>query len=267
MPNRMLRDWTDSEAVNQLSLGAERFFVRLIMKADDFGRYHADARLLRSFLYPLISEKVKDSEIVKFLAECEMQCLIDLYEIDGKKYLEINEFRQRLRIMKSKFPPPDKKNDGHLSDTCPQPAADGGNPPTDVSPEGEVEEKKKLEVEVEVEVEEEGEPAKPRPPIPNEFLGIVIYDAEQTILADQKIFEALCIKTQKDVVTAKDVLRKYHLHLQEKELYPKGKKAVVAGFEKWLMNEKKYSNGTHQRSNGTTAPVVKNVTSGDSRDF
>jgi len=262
----MLRDWTDSEAVNELSVGAERFFVRLIMKADDFGRYHADARLLRSFLYPLISEKVKDSDIVKFLAECEMQCLIDLYEIDGKKYLEIKEFGQRLRSMKSKFPAPIIKNDGHLSDTCPQSAADGGSPPTIVCPEGEeeVEEKKKLEV------EEEGEPAKPRPPIPDEFLGIVIYDAEETILADQKIFEALCIKTHKDAVTAKDVLRKYHLHLQEKELYPKGKKAVIAGFEKWLMNEKKYSNGaTHQRfaktgtSNGIDPTVIERTGFGE----
>jgi len=39
MPNRILRDWTDSDRVNSLSAEAERLFIRLIMKADDYGRY------------------------------------------------------------------------------------------------------------------------------------------------------------------------------------------------------------------------------------
>lgn len=141
----MLRDWTDSEKMNKLSVGAERFFVRLIMKADDFGRYYADPCLLRSFLYPRIVEKVKEADISKFLNECQKNDVLSVYEVDAKLYLQINEFGQRLRIMKSKFPLPSARNDGHLSDTCPQPAADCGEPLTSVSPELEVEEKKKLE--------------------------------------------------------------------------------------------------------------------------
>src|SRR5579872_421664 len=137
MPNRMLRDWTDSEAVNKLSVGAERFFTRLIMKADDFGRYYADACLLRSFLYPRIIEKVKESDISKFLNECKAAGLIIVYEIDAKYYLEIKDFGQRLRSMKSKFPSPHKKNDGHPSDKCAPVADNGGHPPTIVSPEEE----------------------------------------------------------------------------------------------------------------------------------
>ena len=61
-------------------------------------------------------------------------------------------------------------------------------------------------------------------------------------------FEAICIKTGKDKYSASESLRKYHLYLEEKEQYPKGRKAVFAGFEKWLMNEKKFSNGTHQQT-------------------
>lgn len=78
----------------------------------------------------------------------------------------------------------------------------------------------------------------------DEFLGIVIYDAEKEILDSPIIFEQLCMKTGKDPTMAKEALRKYHLWLEEKEQYPKAKKAVFAGFEKWLMNEKKYSNGS-----------------------
>ena len=52
MPNRILRDWTDSEPVNSLSVHAERLFVRLIMKADDYGRLTDHPKLLRAMLFP-----------------------------------------------------------------------------------------------------------------------------------------------------------------------------------------------------------------------
>ena len=42
MPNRILRDWTDSERVNALTVQGERFFVRLIMKVDDYGRLYGN---------------------------------------------------------------------------------------------------------------------------------------------------------------------------------------------------------------------------------
>lgn len=238
----MLRDWTDSEAVNNLSVNAERFFTRLIMKADDFGRFYGDPCLLRSWLYPRIIDKVKEKEISKFIDECQKQGLVTVYEIDGKLYLEIKEFGQRLRSMKSKFPSPKVKNDGHPADTC---QTDDGAPQTVVSPEGRREEE---DIEEKREAGREGE----RPPIPDEFLGIVIYDAEQALLESQVIFEAICIKTGTDPTTAKDALRKYHLYLSEKEQYPKGKKAVIAGFEKWLMNEKKFSNNGTKTSKSSS---------------
>ena len=110
MPNRIIRPWTDSEAVNAVSEQAEVFFVRLIMCADDFGRFHGDPRLLKSYLYPLKDKRVAD--ISRLITECVKAGLIADYEVSGKRYVVIRNFKQQTRIQKSKFPPPP---DGCLS--------------------------------------------------------------------------------------------------------------------------------------------------------
>src|SRR5690606_8084151 len=123
MPNRVLRDWTDSYPVNSLSVHAERFFTRLIMKADDYGCYYADPKMIRANLFPLLVDSIREADISRWLAECEKAGLIVLYEINrngqtpsdscaqegrADKYLQIRNFNQRLRSMKGKFPrPPD----------------------------------------------------------------------------------------------------------------------------------------------------------------
>ena len=95
MPNRILRDWTDSDRVNSLTAEAERFFTRLIMKADDFGRYHADPKRLKAFLFPL-NDDLRETDISRWLAECEQAGLMRFYEVSGKRYLELWNFGQRL---------------------------------------------------------------------------------------------------------------------------------------------------------------------------
>ena len=105
MGNRILRDWTDSRKIDSLSADAERFFTRLIMKADDYGRYIADATLLRSSLFPLRVNKIKEDKIQVWLNDCQQADLIHCYEVDGKKYLEIKMFDQKLKVRKSKYPP------------------------------------------------------------------------------------------------------------------------------------------------------------------
>lgn len=109
MPNRILRDWTDSFTVNSLDAAEERFFVRLIMKADDFGRFHADPRLLKSYLFPLLSD-TRETDCSRWLAACEKAGLLRCYVDDrGRNYLEIVNFKQRTRQSESKFPTPDKQ--------------------------------------------------------------------------------------------------------------------------------------------------------------
>jgi hypothetical protein len=121
MPNRVLRDWTASDKVDQISQGAEVFFTRLIMKADDFGLYYGNPKLLNSALFPL--KDYENAQVLKWLNECCKAGLIHKYSVDKKDYIQILGFDQRLRLMKSKFPDPSKSdefnepsNDGHLSD-------------------------------------------------------------------------------------------------------------------------------------------------------
>lgn len=148
MPKRMLRDWTDSETVNALSVHAERLFVRLIMKADDYGRFHAHPKLLRSFLFPILVDTIRDTDCSRWLAECEKAGLIRCYQdAAGKPLLEIVNFGQRMRESRPKFPAP--------ADDCgdsPQLAATSG----DFRPESGKE--KELEARSE---KRELEPAKP----------------------------------------------------------------------------------------------------------
>jgi hypothetical protein len=138
MSNRMLRDWTDSERVCSLSAHAERFFVRLIMKADDFGCYHAEPKLLRPFLFPMQLTEIREADIQRWIAECVKAGVVRLYKSSGKPYLEIIEFNQRLRAKHRKFPER-QTHDGHMTDICPP-------------------EEKRREVEEEVEVKKKFSP-------------------------------------------------------------------------------------------------------------
>ena len=104
MANRILRDWTCSETVNELSESAEIFFTRLIMKADDFGRFYGSSKLLKAQLFPLKDYMFKQVE--SWRDECVNSGILKMYLHDEKEFLEIVDFNQRLRLMKSKFPEP-----------------------------------------------------------------------------------------------------------------------------------------------------------------
>jgi hypothetical protein len=106
MSRRMLRDWTDSKKVDMLSAEAERLFTRLIMKADDYGGYHAEPALLIAFLFPYKTKKIKEADIERWLTECEEAALLVTFDHDEKRYLHIFEFGQRLDKAKAKFPFP-----------------------------------------------------------------------------------------------------------------------------------------------------------------
>lgn len=121
MPNRILRDCTDSEPVNTPSDSAEKFFYRLIQKADDFGRFHGDPKLLRPLLYPRQLDRVREADIERWIKECEAAGrtnetpgLVRFYVAKGKKVLEISKFDQRTRAVASKFP----SFDGQMTVNC-----------------------------------------------------------------------------------------------------------------------------------------------------
>lgn len=106
MPTRILRDWTRCQKVNALSANAERLFTRLWMKADDHGLFYADYKELKLNLFPY-NDGIKEAEITKCLEECRKELII-IYEQDGKRYLQIKDFKQRPDKAKPKFPLPDE---------------------------------------------------------------------------------------------------------------------------------------------------------------
>lgn len=117
MPNRIIREgWIESERINQLDAAAERFFLHLCLRADDFGRYHGNATLLKSNLFPL-REDVRSTDIPRWLAACEKAGLVRCFDVEGKRYIEIPRFAQRTRALVSKFPDP-PANVGQVTDKC-----------------------------------------------------------------------------------------------------------------------------------------------------
>jgi hypothetical protein len=157
MPIRMVRDWTDSEPVNTLDPPAEVLFLRLIMKADDYGRFTANAKLIRSLCFPL-KDGIRESDIARQLVACEKAGLIATYTAQGKPLLEIVKFGQRLRNSKAKYdPPPSAASCGELPEV---PATSGLNGIETES-----------ESDVESEAEHEGESASPLVRVdPNDLL-------------------------------------------------------------------------------------------------
>lgn len=120
MPNRIIRDGIlTSERVAMLDSDEEVFYRRIMSVADDFGRYYANPTLLRAACYPLKLNKVSDRNIEKWLEAVKDAGLVLVYQAkDGKKYLEIIDFRQRVRTPVSKFPAPAadcQTNDGHMA--------------------------------------------------------------------------------------------------------------------------------------------------------
>lgn len=91
---------------------SEVFFRRVLSIVDDYGRYEANPLLLRSKCYPLQVDAVKQSDINKWLAECQKAGLLILYfgVMAGKtkRFLQIVNFGQQTRTP-SKFPSPDDK--------------------------------------------------------------------------------------------------------------------------------------------------------------
>lgn len=122
MPNRIVRDGIlRSASVCSLNWAAEVFYRRLHSIVDDYGRYEADVVLLRSACYPRQIDKVSDSDIGKWLAQVAEAGLVRVYPAkDGKRYLEVVKFDQRIRT-ESKCPSPEsavsvecQTNDGQM---------------------------------------------------------------------------------------------------------------------------------------------------------
>jgi hypothetical protein len=118
VPTRILRDWTDSEALNSVSSDAERFFTRLLMKMDDYGCFHGDTRLLRANLFPLLIDRIREADITRWIAECEKAGMVRSYDSGGRRFIFVPKHGQRLRDAKHRFPVPECNNLPKSAATC-----------------------------------------------------------------------------------------------------------------------------------------------------
>jgi hypothetical protein len=111
----MIRDWTDSQRFDGIPAEAERLFTRLILKADDYGRFHADPRLVASLCFPYGGETAKT--IARCLEELRNRGLVALYEVADRPFLAIPRYGQRLKQSRAKFPQPAGKDGNWVPDS------------------------------------------------------------------------------------------------------------------------------------------------------
>lgn len=108
MPNRIIKESIcTSEDIASLSQGAEILFYRLIVKADDYGCYYGNEKIIKNTCYPLKSDDIKLDQMKQWVSELVKAGLIYHYEAeDGKRYIQFVKWskHQQIRAKKSKFP-------------------------------------------------------------------------------------------------------------------------------------------------------------------
>lgn len=115
MPNRIIKESIcTSENIDQLTPFEETVFVRLMVNADDFGRFDGRAKILSARLFPL--KNVTTEEMTQALKSLVNADLVTVYEVDGKPYIHLNswEKHQQTRASKSKYPAPSESTCNHL---------------------------------------------------------------------------------------------------------------------------------------------------------
>lgn len=74
------------------------------------------------------------------------------------------------------------------------------------------------------------------------------WDIEQHLLKNQKDMEAICMNTKKTIDELKTILTNFHLWNVQNEVYPKKPLPLMAGFTRWVLNDKKFNkNGSHSK--------------------
>ena len=110
MPNRIIRESIlTSPTVDAMTSDEERFFFRLMLLVDDFGRFDARPSVIRGRAYALKTD-VSDADILNWLTRLAELDVVTVYEVRGKRFIWFVNWDayQNRRAKDSKWPAPDE---------------------------------------------------------------------------------------------------------------------------------------------------------------
>lgn len=86
-----------SEKVQSLPFSTQMLFIGTWLEADDDGRYRVVPAVLKGAIFPLRPE-ITEIHVEEMLNDLGDAVLIDLYVVDGRRYLRVRNFREHQRI-------------------------------------------------------------------------------------------------------------------------------------------------------------------------
>lgn len=114
MPNRILHERICvSETIAELTAEEERFFYRLMVQCDDYGRFDGRPAVLRARCFALQLDTVTDEDVARWMSRLEQVGLAVTYVVDGRAFLRVTTWKryQQTRAKRSKFPAEDGYED------------------------------------------------------------------------------------------------------------------------------------------------------------
>lgn len=103
MPTRYLKPGVrDSQAIDGLSPLAETLFYRLLVTVDDFGRYDGRPAMIKAHCFPI--KDWSTSKVAGMMDELKAAGIIQIYQVDGKPYLQMQKWDNVPRAKESKYP-------------------------------------------------------------------------------------------------------------------------------------------------------------------
>jgi hypothetical protein len=110
MPNRILKESVcSSRSLDGLTPQAEILFYRLVVVADDYGRFDANPSMIRARAFPLRIDAITNENVENWLGELSTRGVVETYEVSGVRYGFFPGWskHQTIRAKRSKFPAPE----------------------------------------------------------------------------------------------------------------------------------------------------------------
>lgn len=238
--------WNDRELPN-ISLAAHLLWIGMWNFSDDDGILEADPLLIRSQVFPRRTD-IRTEQMEQWIGQLVKARFVIPFEYNGSGYYIHRTFKTHQKIEKPKASKIPKELIDNVLKHFEEPSSAIPLP----FPDSSTTNRRHVASGEESNGEDMDRRGEEEPPPKFEESGI-IWDIEKFLNEHEKDFDAICIAAQKTKEEVLPVLEKFHLWNQEKENYPKRPLALIAGLKKWLLNEKKFLNGSHQQGPGNGA--------------